>query len=100
MNIQDQYSRNCDKPPPRGGGGRECETIVTPSFQKCGSGPIIHGSGFGFNADPDPLYTDPDSDSKKSLIYSPHWSCNHINSIAFIEKKVKIEFAHGYLIYA
>ena len=32
-----------------GGGGEECETIVTPSFKK--------------DADPDPLYTDPDSDS-------------------------------------
>jgi hypothetical protein len=29
-------------------GGRECETIVTPSFKKCGSESIIHGSGFGF----------------------------------------------------
>ena len=71
--------------PGGGGGGMECETIVTPSFKKCGSGPIIHGSGFGF---------------KKFLTYPPHWSFNHINIIAFIEGKVKIEFAYGYLIYA
>ena len=42
---------------PPGGGGEECESIVTPSFKN--------------NADPDPLYTDPDSDSKNPLSIPP-----------------------------
>jgi hypothetical protein len=71
----------------RGGGKGEGVWNYSHTFlqKKCGSGPVIHGFGFGF---------------KKSLIYSPHWSCNHINSIAFIEGKAKIEFSYGYLIYA
>ena len=82
-------------------GGRECETISHLPSKNADLDPLnTDPDSDSKNADPDPLYTDPDSDSKKSLIYSPHWSCNHINSIAFIEKKVKIEFADGYLIYA